>query len=117
MNEQDFCHLIEIDEGARLLRIYRIFPEGRRHLFTETSLPSRTADPTQYAEFARLVKKLFFSTPPLQGDLWGLEVELSALSAVSRDVDGRASLQEEIIADDDRLSRVHGGGGVIHVEL
>lgn len=44
-------------------------------------------------------------------------MKLSALSAVSLDVDGRAGLQEEIIADDDRLCRVHGGGGVNHVEL
>jgi hypothetical protein len=57
MSEPDFSHLIEIDESARLLRIHRIFPDGRRHLFTETPLPSRTADPkgSQYAEFARLV--------------------------------------------------------------
>jgi hypothetical protein len=34
-------HLIEIDEGARLLRIYRNFPDGRRHLFSETPLPPR----------------------------------------------------------------------------
>jgi hypothetical protein len=50
-----FSHLIEIDEGARLVRIHRIFPDGRRHLFTETPLPARAADPRQYAEFARLV--------------------------------------------------------------
>lgn len=53
----EFSHLIEVDEGARLLRIHRVFPDGRRHLFTETPLPPRTADPkgSQYAEFARLL--------------------------------------------------------------
>jgi hypothetical protein len=57
MSEPNFSHLIEIDENARLLRIHRIFPDGRRHLFTETPLPPRTADPndTQHAEFARLL--------------------------------------------------------------
>lgn len=45
MSERDFSDLIEIDEGARLLRMHRIFPDGRRHLFTETPLPPRTADP------------------------------------------------------------------------
>ncbi len=57
MSEPEFSHLIEIDESARLLRIHRIFPDGRRHLFTETPLPPRTADPkgSQYAEFARLL--------------------------------------------------------------
>lgn len=53
--DSNFSHLIEVDEGARLLRIHRIFPDGRRHLFTETPLPPRMADPkgSQYAEFAR----------------------------------------------------------------
>ena len=57
MSEPNFSHLIEIDESARLLRIHRIFPDGRKHLFTETPLPPRAADPkgSQYAEFARLV--------------------------------------------------------------
>jgi hypothetical protein len=57
MSEQEFSHLIEIDENARLLRIHRIFPDGRRHLFTETPLPPRTTDSKgpQYAQFARLL--------------------------------------------------------------
>ena len=57
MSEQNFSHLIEIDETARLLRIHRVFPDGRRHLFTETPLPTRTVDPkgSQYAEFARML--------------------------------------------------------------
>jgi hypothetical protein len=57
MSASEFSHLVEIDEDARLLRIHRIFPDGRRHLFTETPLPPRTADPkgSEYAEFARLL--------------------------------------------------------------
>jgi hypothetical protein len=57
MSESNFSHLIEVDEGARLLRIHRIFPDGRKHLFTETQLPPRSADPkgSQYAEFVRLL--------------------------------------------------------------
>jgi hypothetical protein len=57
MSDSNFSHLIEVDEGARLLRIHRIFPDGRRHLFTETPLPSLTTDRSgsQHAEFARLL--------------------------------------------------------------
>ncbi len=57
MSEPNFSHLIEIDESALLMRIHRVFPDGRRHLFTETPLPPRTADPKgyQYAEFARML--------------------------------------------------------------
>jgi hypothetical protein len=54
MSGSEFSHLIEIDEGARLVRIHRVFPDGRKHLFTERPLPPSTAD-SQYAEFARLL--------------------------------------------------------------
>jgi hypothetical protein len=57
MSDSNFSHLIEIDESARLLRVHRIFPDGRRQLFTETPLPPRAVDPkgSPYAEFARLL--------------------------------------------------------------
>lgn len=57
MSEPEFSHLIEIDETARLLRIHRVFPDGRKHLYTETALPPRTADSrvSQHADFARLL--------------------------------------------------------------
>ncbi len=57
MSGSEFSHLIEIDEGTRLVRIHRVFPDGRRQLFTETALPFHTMDPkgSQYAEFARLL--------------------------------------------------------------
>jgi hypothetical protein len=57
MTELAFSHLIEIDESARLLRIHRVFPDGRKQLFTETPLPPGAVDPagSQYQEFARLL--------------------------------------------------------------
>ena len=57
MSESNFSHLVEIDEPARLLRIHRVFPDGRKHLFTETPLPPLPADSksSQQAEFARLL--------------------------------------------------------------
>lgn len=54
MSDLNFSHLVEIDEAARLLRIHRVFPDGRRHLFTETPLPSDVSG-SKYAEFARLL--------------------------------------------------------------
>lgn len=54
MSEPHFSHLIEIDESARLLKIHRIFADGRRHLLTETPLPSN-AKGSKYAEFARVL--------------------------------------------------------------
>lgn len=55
MSDANFSHLIEVDEGARLLRIHRVFPDGRRHLFTKTPLPPRMTDKSgfKHSEFAR----------------------------------------------------------------
>jgi hypothetical protein len=57
MSEPNFSHLIQIDETARLLRIHRVFEDGRQHLFTETPLPPRGADSesSQFTEFARIL--------------------------------------------------------------
>jgi hypothetical protein len=57
MGNTGFSHLIEIDESARLLRVHRIFPDGRRQLFTETPLPLGAVDAkgSAFAEFARLL--------------------------------------------------------------
>lgn len=41
---REFSHLVEIDEAQRLLRIHRVFADGSRHFFTETTLPLRTRD-------------------------------------------------------------------------
>jgi hypothetical protein len=73
MSDPNFSHLIEIDEAARLLRIHRIFADGRRHLFTETPLPSRMDDPkgSQYAEFARLLGENILLDSPAARRLLG----------------------------------------------
>jgi hypothetical protein len=57
MTESNFSHLVEIDESARLLRIHRVFPDGPKHLFTETPLPPLAADSkgSQQGDFARLL--------------------------------------------------------------
>jgi hypothetical protein len=66
MSEQNFSHLVEIDESTRSLRIHRVFPDGRRHLLTETPLPACAAVPkgSQYEEFARqLGENLLLDSP------------------------------------------------------
>jgi hypothetical protein len=54
MSDPSFSHLIEIDETARVLRIHRVFADGRRHLFTETPLPTDVKG-SKYGEFARVL--------------------------------------------------------------
>jgi hypothetical protein len=54
MSSSNFSHLVGIDEAARLLRIHRVFPDGRRHSFTETPLPTDPKSP-KCTEFARVL--------------------------------------------------------------
>jgi hypothetical protein len=56
MTDPNFSHLIEIDESARMLRIHRMFPDGRRQLYTETPLPpAADSKGSQFSEFARVL--------------------------------------------------------------
>lgn len=74
MSEQDFSHLIEVDESNRLLRIYRAFPNGRRILFTETTLPSNPVDTNshQYEDFVRLLGENILLDSPAARRVLGL---------------------------------------------
>jgi len=73
MSEANFCHLIEIDENARFLRIHRVFPDGRRHLFTETALltPTAAKKDSQFAEFARLLGENILLDSPAARRVFG----------------------------------------------
>jgi hypothetical protein len=55
MSDQTFSHLVEVDEAQRRLRIYRVFSDGKRHLYTETQLPPPAAGPNNpvFERFAR----------------------------------------------------------------
>ena len=62
---EDFCHLIEIDEGVRSLRIYRV-RGAERELYTSVKLPLITWDnnPEGIAEFCRpLGENIVFDSP------------------------------------------------------
>lgn len=57
MNSSSFFHVVEIDEATRMLKIRKVFSDGRRDLFTETAIPANaTASGLQFDEFARLAR-------------------------------------------------------------
>ena len=74
MNDSQFCHLVEIEESTRLLKIHRVFPDGRKQLFTETPLPPLQAnsDVPQYAEFARKLGENILLDSPSARRVMGL---------------------------------------------
>jgi hypothetical protein len=74
MNEQNFSHFIEVDNDKRLLRIYRVFPDGSRHLFTETTLPLGPVDldSHSYKEFVRLLGENILLDSPVAKRLLGI---------------------------------------------
>jgi hypothetical protein len=43
MDVPDYSHLVEIDEDKRVVRIERVFSDGRKQLFTEAPFPARDA--------------------------------------------------------------------------
>lgn len=73
MSDAKFSHLVEFDETARLLKIYRIFSDGRQQLFTETSLPALAGGPksSEYAEVARLLGENILLDSPVARRMLG----------------------------------------------
>jgi hypothetical protein len=65
MTASNFSHLIEVDEGGRLLTIYRV--RGvERELYTSVRLPETTWDENRHAveEFCRkLGENIVFDSP------------------------------------------------------
>ncbi len=57
MSELSFSHLIEIDESSRQVKIYRVFHDGEKQLYTETVLPAKTLDEDRkgFEEFTRIL--------------------------------------------------------------
>jgi hypothetical protein len=52
-----YSHLVEVDESSHRLVIHRIYPDGRRELFTEVDLPTAGAGSQQdaLASFCRML--------------------------------------------------------------
>jgi hypothetical protein len=70
----NYSHLIEIDDSNRRLVIQRIYDDGRKELFTEIKLPSKTCaeDESGFAEFARLLGENLLIDSPIARKLLGL---------------------------------------------
>jgi hypothetical protein len=62
-NSVNFSHLVEIDEGKRVLTIYRVFDSGEKSLYTSSDMPEGK-DSKSGAEFARtLGENLLLDSP------------------------------------------------------
>ena len=55
MQNETFSHLVEIDEISRMLKISRLFSDGKKQFYTEVQLPpaSQAHESAVYTEFAR----------------------------------------------------------------
>ena len=42
--KKNYVHVVEINEGTRILQIFRLYCDGSRVLYTETELPKKTFD-------------------------------------------------------------------------
>jgi len=69
---ETFSHLVEIDEIARRLKIYRIFADGRRQLYTEADLPPHNSDSSAHTEFARTLGENILLDSPAARSALGL---------------------------------------------
>jgi len=49
-----YAHLLEVDEEERILSIYRVYPDGKKELFTSADFPinSLEYDRESFKEFA-----------------------------------------------------------------
>lgn len=63
----NYNHLIEINERSRQLIIYRIYEDGRKELFTEVELPSKTFDEDKnlFEEFCHLLGENLLMDSPI----------------------------------------------------
>jgi DNA-binding PadR family transcriptional regulator len=60
-----FNHLVEIDEEAKRLTIYRIYEDGRKELYTHVDMPiSSEGDKEKFQNFSQLLgENLLIDSP------------------------------------------------------
>lgn len=71
----NFSHLVEIDEGAQKLMIYRVDPKtSQRALYTSVKIPSKRirGNDREFREFARLLGENLLIDSPSARRLLGL---------------------------------------------
>jgi hypothetical protein len=74
MPEIIFSHLIEIDESSRRLKIFRIFPDGNKQLYTEVDFPLKTPDEDKlsYEVFCRTLGENILIDSPVARRIVGI---------------------------------------------
>lgn len=73
-SEDSYSHVIEIDEGRRALEIFRVYPDGRRQLFTAIDLPKNTfsEDEQGFRDFAKVLGENVLVDSPVARRLLGI---------------------------------------------
>jgi hypothetical protein len=68
-----FSHLVEIDEDAKKLKIFRVFNDGTNQFYTEVDFPNRkTSDgPRDYEGFMRMLGENILLDSPAARRLMG----------------------------------------------
>jgi hypothetical protein len=73
-SEDSYSHVIEIDEGRRVLEIFRVYPDGRRQLFTSADLPKKafSEDKQGFRDFAKVLGENVLVDSPVARRLLGI---------------------------------------------
>jgi hypothetical protein len=71
MSKLDFAHFVEVDEESRQIKIYRIFPDGKKQLYTQIEIPSQRPDATLDA-FSRMLGENLLLDSPIARRILGL---------------------------------------------
>jgi hypothetical protein len=61
-----YAHLLEVDEKEKVLNIYRVYPDGKKELFTSADFPGSSLEDDRqgFKEFAlRLGENILVDSP------------------------------------------------------
>ena len=69
-----YSHLLEISEPKRRLVIYRVYPDGRKELFTEIALPNSASGESsaKFKEFCHMLGENLLLDSPQARKLLGM---------------------------------------------
>ena len=79
MSDRNHSHVIEVDEGARLVKIDRIFSDGKRELLTQIALPDPPG--SDYTEFGRRLAECILWDSPAGQRIPGASLREQAATA------------------------------------
>ncbi|HEY2836176.1 MAG TPA: hypothetical protein VGI89_06365 [Rhizomicrobium sp.] len=66
MSDSDYLHSVEIDEEDRLLKIHRVFADGRKQFYTQLNMPPETgaANLSAFEAFSRTLGECLLLDSP-----------------------------------------------------